>query len=448
MTAPHFLHTFVYSPERRVILIRYAMLAFLILVGLFGWRLVILSAVPPNVYHKDFIQEYLLAKAVLDGANPYRPLTQLANDYIPSAPNTVFPHPTPHPPPVILLSLPFGLMSYETATVIWLLFETFCFGLAFYLTLRHFNWPRSWQVMLTLAVCLPGWGPIMDELIEGQLMSLLLLLLTLTWLSFKRNHWLCGGAILGAAVSLKLIVWPLLLLPLLYRRPLAAVVAAATVAVANLAVAPLIGLTAVVDYYATVGGIVEAIYRAHGGSFAIWGLGWRLLSGTGTPVVGGFQLVGDIQAPPLLDKPEAAIYLSLVLLTIFLALVLLACLKTRRLDGRFAILVCASVAASPIAWSHYLALLILPLVFVGRSLANAAFPRELTNAALVILALLLIHSTALAQLMRALAVNNPDLYSPLEVTLGISFLTLTPLAAIVGLLCLVWYADQRLSKEA
>src|ERR687885_615186 len=63
------------------------------------------------VYDKDFVQEYVLARAIADRAAPYAPVQDLAAQYIAAQPDQALTSrmgvelslPTPHPPPVGLL---------------------------------------------------------------------------------------------------------------------------------------------------------------------------------------------------------------------------------------------------------------------------------------------------------------------------------------------------------
>jgi hypothetical protein len=431
----HIINAILYADRPPMRFLRYFLLAALLLMGLLGLRFAFLSLAPPGVYMKDFIQEYLLAQAVVNGVNPYLPLPELADRFIGPLENPIFPHPTPHPPPVILLSVPLALISYERAALVWLLFEIVCFSGSIYLIL---GWRRqaatAWPILLTTVVVM-GWGPVVDGLVVGQLMSLLLLLLCAAWRLWRRDQWITGAILLGMAAALKLIVWPLTLLFLLYRQWRALAAFLITFIGANLLAGLLVGGHIVAYYYTTVGAEVEAIYRAHEENFAIWGLGWRLFVGTGSPFISG------IQAPPLLLRPELAIYSSTLILLLFLSFVLLACLKTSRFEARLAILISAAVVASPIAWSHYLILLIIPFAIIGRYLSDLEFPRSATNWAGLLLLLMLWPRSELQRLVRLFAA--PELGSEIfpAVPFAASLITLAPLLAVLSLPLFILYLE-------
>src|SRR5262245_58336026 len=92
------------------------------------------------LYGKDFIQEYLMAKAILNDVSPYLPLPELIDKWI-GYNNFGLLHPTPHPPILGLLSLPLGFLSYETAAIVWLIFQVLCLSASIILLLRLWEMP-------------------------------------------------------------------------------------------------------------------------------------------------------------------------------------------------------------------------------------------------------------------------------------------------------------------
>src|SRR6266511_2359079 len=99
--------------------------------GFVGLFFLVFLFKPQDPTKADFIQDYLMAKAILDGRNPYFSLDVLGPEYGIDVQRP--PHSSPHPPTFAVLSLPLGLFSYRTASLIWLLFN-----LAALLTSLHF----------------------------------------------------------------------------------------------------------------------------------------------------------------------------------------------------------------------------------------------------------------------------------------------------------------------
>jgi Glycosyltransferase family 87 len=207
-----------------------------ILNGLVSIKRIVESFLPPDCYRKDFIQEYLMAKAIRSGINPYLPLPDLAGLWMQAAaPLIPLRHPTPHPPIVGLLSLPLGGFDYRSAALLWLAVELLCLLGAIGLFLRWWGAPVSAATVLFLFGFALGWGPVIEELWLGQLSSCLLLLLLGSWLLIREGGDIRGGVLLGAVVALKLMAWPIVLFLALRRKWNAVLAAGATTALANLA---------------------------------------------------------------------------------------------------------------------------------------------------------------------------------------------------------------------
>lgn len=338
----------------------------------------------PYVYMKDFVQEYLLARAVLAGVNPYLPVSELAHQFIGSVPNAIFPHPTPHPPPVAIIALPLGLLGYQQAAVVWFVFEIGCVCVAVSLLL---NWlgvnARLWRLSLcTLAVSV--WHPFWIELVSGQLMVLLFLILLLSWRALRADHPIRGGILLGMVVSLKLIGWPIVLFLGLRKNWRAVEAVIVTVVAMNGIAALLMGYQAVWYYYAKVGSVVGSLYRAYVLNYSVWSVGWRLFAGTGASIMAGAEAL-PVLASPLLARSFA------VLLPLLLVIVgVIMAYRARDYDIAFAIVVCVSILVNPVAWIHYLILATLPLCVIGRQLVRQCFPQTETCIAIVCGLLLLI----------------------------------------------------------
>jgi hypothetical protein len=439
----HILDAILYADRRLMRFLRSFFLITLLLMGLLGLRFAFLSLAPPGVYMKDFIQEYLLGRAAREGVNPYSPLPVLADQFIGSLDNLIFPHPTPHPPPVILLSLPFAFFSYQTAALLWLIFEILCLGLSRYIIAATLGKRVPLWLIIFILILIVGWRPVVDGLVVGQLMSLLLLLLCATWALLRVGYWKTAAACLGAAAALKLVVWPVALLLLFYRRWQALIVLAFVFVAANLLAGLIIDLEVLIFYYTSVGAGVEAMYRSHEDNFSIWSIGWRLFDGVGsTAVHANNTIIGGIQAPPLIYWPEIAPYVSLALLILFLLLIAAIVWRAKTLDAAFAVLVGAAVIANPIAWSHYLILLIIPITVAGRCLLRLGLPRQETNWGILLSLLLFLPRFELNRLTRLFVTDGSAASVSPTTPFAAGLLGLIPLLAVLGLLFFIWRLDQ------
>src|SRR5262249_2347242 len=150
-----------------------------------------------EIYKKDFIQEYLMARATMNGINPYLPLPDLAALLMNYPGYWWLAHPTPHPPIVGALSLPLGFLTYENAAIVWLIFEVACLFSSLLLFLRWWEAslkPARIAILFGFAV---GWSPVVASLWVGQLNCCLLLLLLSAWLALRAGKDALGGGLLG-----------------------------------------------------------------------------------------------------------------------------------------------------------------------------------------------------------------------------------------------------------
>lgn len=320
--------------------------------------LIIQSLFEPFVYQKDFIQEYLMARAVISGVDPYIPLPDLADVLLGPLPVTLLPHPNVHPPAGALLSLPFGLLEYQTAAMVWLIFEFICLAGSAYLLLRHMlKKVKPVYIFVSLTLLLL-WSPVKDELSVGQLMSLLLLLLTGSWLTLRRNKDVWGGVLLGIVLSIKLIGWTIVLYLLLKRRWKAVFASGLIFILANGLSGILIGFDNVINYYLVVGSSAAALYMNHERNISVWTLGYRLFDGTYS------NAAFSIEAPPMIFLPTIAPVISGIFVIGLLVIILWKTHKSNDFDLAYGNLICANIVLTPIAWSHYYILALIPLVIL------------------------------------------------------------------------------------
>lgn len=375
----------IYADSIFLIWLRRLFLIYICAAGLINISFSVQSLLIPYVYKKDFIQEYLLAKATLAGVSAYLPLPDLAQRFIGHIANPIFPHPTPHPPPVAVIAWPLGFLDYQTAAIVWFLFEIICIALSLSIILQWFRVKKRFRILCISLCAVFAWNPFWEELVFGQLMSLLLLLLLLSWHYLRANCPIRGGFFLGLIISVKFVGWPIVLLMALKKRHLSAAMSIATIAAINAASMLVLGYEAVYYYYTKVVGDVSTLYRSHVSNFSLWGFGWRLFDGTGSQVIAGAT------APPILVSPTLARAIALILPLSLLIVGLILARRMHDFDAAFSIMICVSILINPIAWVHYMILLLLPLLVVGRRLIENYFPR-IENYVVVITGLFLLVS--------------------------------------------------------
>jgi hypothetical protein len=378
------------------------LLLFAAIFGFSGFQLALRSLKPENTIRKDFTQEYLMARAILAGVNPYQPLPELGERFQIANAKFLFPHPTPHTPAVAIASLPFAFFGYLEAIRIWFAVEIVCLLASVFLLLRWFK--SSIHPLLVIAVTWTalGWSHIWEDLILGQLNIVLLLLIVGAWLNLRSGRQVSGGALLGAAISFKLIFWPLVLLLALRRRWVSAIATLGVFVIVNLMAALAMGWRAVADYYLNVGPSTAALYRAFAHNLSLWSIGWRIFTGTWSPALTGPK------APPLLFSTQLAVVTSLFLTGSVLIAALAASAKAGkekkdgndiRFDLAYGMMICVCLLISPLTWPHYLVLTALPLAIAARSLYDSRFPRREMLLGVSAIALLLIPNISLERLI-------------------------------------------------
>lgn len=300
----------------------------------------------------DFAQDYFLAKATLSGVNPYLPLNELGARFGITDQLT---HPSAHPPSLAVLCLPLALLSFQHAALLWLILGLISLFISLHLL---FNIKGIGLPVVFLAAV--AWPPVLFDLSLGQLMLPQLLLLTLAWLALKSERDLTGGLLLGITISIKLIVWPVLILLIIRKRFSAALAATGVFALTNLIALLLMGVHPVFTYYLQTGGEVASIYSNNVFNFSAWSTGARLFAGTRT-------LEPWFHTSPLIDAPTLVPLTSMACVVAILGYAFFVALKSQVFETSFAVLICASIVLSPVAWIFYLTLLIPSFAILRRS---------------------------------------------------------------------------------
>lgn len=179
----------------------------------------------------DFRVFYDAAKAYMHGRSPY-----------PAHPERLTwahgaQHSYAYPPVVALLTIPFALVHYQLAAIVWTGVGALAVGLSLWL-LEVRDWRCFGAVFL--------WPSTLTAISVGTISTLLLLGLAATWRFRNRS----GAASAAAAftVSAKLFLWPILLWLWLSGRRAAAIGAAVAAGLAALAVWAVIGFDGITTY--------------------------------------------------------------------------------------------------------------------------------------------------------------------------------------------------------
>ncbi len=257
---------------------------------------------------------YPAALRVLHGGNPY------AVTHREIVAGTAFVYPALS----AVFFAPFALISRGGGQLLYMLMCVACVPLA----LRTLN-VRDWRVYGITFLWLPvysGWQ-------TANVTLPLMLLVALTWR--HRDRPLVAGLITAAAVSLKPFVWPLGLWLLATRRWKAAACAVVWGALVNLLAWWIVGFNEIHTYLRLSGEVTDALWR---GGYSMLAVAHHLGLGRG---------VGEA----LLLVVSAAVGVAMIYAGFF---------KRRERDAML-LAVALMLVASPLVWSHYFALLLVPI---------------------------------------------------------------------------------------
>lgn len=336
--------------------------AALLAVLFFGPSLISVFKLPPDLY-PDFVQEWLSAKNFAIGESIYLPQREAMRLHtgqdIPAF-STEMPW-NAHPPVAVLLVLPFGLFSdFRTAHLAWNLATFPLFVLSLVLVMRELKMEmRWWSIFVVTALVLPC-NAVLTQLYQGQLNFPLLFLLVIAWIADRRGLRVGAGAAVGVAMALK--IFPgLLLVYFAATRRWRSVFAALGVAILlNAAALVVFGPTAFRTYMGEVLPSLN-VFRNSWLNISLTGYWTRVGIALERPAIGSFT-AGAFQ----------------------LAVVGMVWWYSRRAatsddhDRAFSLAVIGMLLASPVAWSHYFVLLVLPILLLWQRL-----PRGPATVALV-----------------------------------------------------------------
>lgn len=422
----HALGDLIWSQTRAARLLRRAAVLLAFLLGLGTLRLPINSLLAPFVYQKDFLQEYLLARAIAERVDPYLPIPALAGRFLGPLQVLLFPHPTPHPPTAGLIVLPIAFLDYPSAAAVWVIVEATCLVASVHLLGRIGGVRMGIPATLITAGIALLWFAFTMDIVLGQLMLPLLLLLAGAHCALASGRSCVGSTFIGLGLLLKPVAWPLLLV-FVVRGEWRALASAISTALIGYAIAAwAIGFGAVAAYLTQVLPAVTRFYQDNLGNVSAWTLGWRVFGGTSS------GLFPPISAPPLVHSAEAAAAVSTALPVFILLASLIAIRRQKDVARSLGLMICVSILVSPISWNHYLALAAIPAVQVGSWLIRHNLPPRETNAALLV-AVLLLMGSEWTKVAIAIAGQPVAFEGTVPIPFAPALLTLMPAVAVVAL---------------
>lgn len=268
----------------------------------------------------DFLAYHQAARRILEGL----PLYDLG--YVEAGGFGLF----YYPPPFAVMLLPLGLLDPLVATWVWIALLVAAFGLGVWLM------PVSSTVRWTIVLLAGLSWPFLFALRLGQIGPILFLLFAAGWRWLDDPLRLGTSAGLGAMVKLQpglVLVWALLT-----RRFRAVLAGSALIAIAIVLAALVTGPASWIDYAVLLRNVSDPIETAH----------------NSTPGAVAWQLGAPMAV-------AAAIQAGVTILV--LGAIVVAALRTSA-EASYLVVVVASQLLSPILWSHYALLLLLPTAWL------------------------------------------------------------------------------------
>jgi hypothetical protein len=329
----------------------------------------------------DFFQEWASARNLRAGLPVYAPLEQSVERHLgyqrpPDAP--FFMEYSSRPPTLAVLVLPLSYLDYPDAFLVWNLLSLAAFGLSLWLVVRHLQIPFfAWSLLPMLAL-LSVCNPFRQQVNQGQLNLVLLLLITGACVAGRSGHPWWAGGLLALATAIKLFPAFLFLYFLVRRQWLVLVAGAVVFLLLSGGTLAVVGVQTYQDYIH----IALPWLAPHRGSWinaSLAGFWTKLFDPQPIPE----HLV------PLLQAPMLARIGTLASCAAVVAAVAWGTWRARtpaECDRGFGLAVIAMLLLSPTTWDHYFLLLLPPLALLWTQLRPGTNPAFwLTFTALVLL---------------------------------------------------------------
>jgi hypothetical protein len=421
------------SKARLMVIFRYLLLGAIGFMGIERIRFILYYLQATETYNnRDFLQYYLISKAVISGINPYLPIDKLAQIFIGRFP--YFPHPAPCTPFIAILFIPFSQLNINQFGTMVFIFELILLLLIAYMLPILWNGKTSWQISTVAFIVLMAWYPVANDLLYGQLSILLAALLLVALVKLKKERKIYAGVLIGFTLAIKLITWPMVIYFIIKKDWRTVISSLFTAIGLNLFAAIIIGIDPFFYYYLNVSSQVFSIYKAVMHNVSLWTIGYRLFSGTGTNLLPNY-----ISAPPLVYIPQIAFLFSGLLVITYLVWGLICASCSITVDSAFGILVCLILCLSPVTWPHYYVMLIIPLVVLFQLVWQRGFPAWRTLLMIIIcLFLFLINEQLVNIILLINGGSNLVNANHNQITFASSLLSWLPIVEIIVLSVLLW----------
>jgi hypothetical protein len=241
-------------------------------------------------------------------------------------------------------------------------------GASLWMLVRELEIPFSLRSLLPTYTMLMACSPLCTHLHEGQLGLVLLVLILGAWASDRSGRPVLTGLLLGTATAIKIFPGFLFYGFALRRQWRVLSAGAATLAAWTLLTVSTLGSQAYCDYsviLSTLGRWRSAYYN-----LSLFGFWSKLFDPYAMPGMG--RLLPLVRSP-LLARASYLISAAVVI-GLLIGVSRRACSRLER-DHAFALGITTIPLLSPVAWDHYLVILLLPLALLRRDLPPSGASR-------------------------------------------------------------------------
>jgi hypothetical protein len=362
----------------------------------------------------DFAQEWASVQNLFHGEPIYGDQEQALHRYLGYVRNKDNPaenfslQVNAHPPTSVLLAVPFCWLDYADAFLAWNLLSLVCFAVSLWVVIRQLGLRVTGWGLLAAWALLLFCNPFRQQINQGNLNLLLMLLFAAAWALERSEKPGWAGLVIGLATAIKL--FPGFLLVYYAARGRWRVVIAGTLTVIGLTLLtlPVVGLDTYVSYYRDAMPKVT-IFRGWWINASLPGLFNKLLDGSS-----GHTL-------PLVANPALAMAMTAAIIVILCAVLFVATrrARTRREhDLTFGLAVVTLLLIAPLTWDHYFLLLLVPLAVLWKDLRRLGNWQWLF---LIALAALWLPPKSLLDLFLKPGENGGQIATPIQVLTLISY---------------------------
>ncbi|MCS6865950.1 MAG: glycosyltransferase family 87 protein [Gemmataceae bacterium] len=325
-----------------------------VVVGVWFGPRFILAFRPAENYYFDFLQEWLSARNYLAGTPVYAEQTQAMLRHtgvlLKEGMGMILSW-NAHPPASVMIALPFGHLPYRDAHFLWNVVTFPLFLISIVIILWELKFPLSpWSLLPALSLLLL-FHPLYLQLFLGQLNILLVFFITLAWWADRHDRIGWAGVAVGIAAGLKL--YPAFLLAYFFctRRWRGLATGVATFLAVNGLALAVFGIATFRTYIDVVVPSLQK-YQTSGWNISITAFWLRIFDPHPAQKIITWS-----------TQPEAArllIWLSRLVITAVVVWVAWRSYSVATRDRAFATAIVGMLLVSPITWSHYFILLLLP----------------------------------------------------------------------------------------